>query len=54
MKIMDILAKLVAEAGNRKGGALLNVIYRVMINSSDTQMRELFFQLLEKAAVPYF
>lgn len=35
MKIMDILAKLVAEAGNRRGGALLNVIYRVMINSSD-------------------
>jgi gamma-tubulin complex component 2 len=35
MKIMDILARLVVEAGNRKGGALLNVIYKVMINSSD-------------------
>jgi hypothetical protein len=35
MKIMDILARLVSEAGNRKGGALLNVIYKVMINSSD-------------------
>jgi hypothetical protein len=39
MKIMYILTKLVTEAGNRKGGALLNVIYRLMINSSDQQMR---------------
>ena len=35
MKIVDILARLVTEAGNRKGGALLNVIYRVMLVSSD-------------------
>jgi hypothetical protein len=35
MKIMDTLARLVVEAGNRKGGALLNVVYRIMINSSD-------------------
>jgi len=54
MKVMDILARLVAEAGNRKGGALLNRIYNFMINSSDQQMRDLFTFLLDKAAVPYF
>lgn len=51
---MDILARLVVEAGNRKGGALLNIIYKMMINSSDSQMKELFNFLLDKAAVPYF
>jgi hypothetical protein len=35
IKIMESLARLVQEVGNRKGGALLNVIYKVLINSSD-------------------
>lgn len=48
--MMESLARLVHEVGNRKGGALLNVVYRIMINSSDQQMRELFTFLLDKAA----
>ena len=52
--MMESLARLVLEVGNRKGGALLNVVYRIMINSSDKQMRELFTFLLDKAAAPYF
>ena len=51
---MDNLKRLTIEAGNRKGGALLNVIYRLMINSSDKSVRELFEFLLEKSAQPYF
>jgi hypothetical protein len=35
IKMMESLARLVHEVGNRKGGALLNVVYRIMINSSD-------------------
>lgn len=54
IKMMESLARLVLEVGNRKGGALLNVVYRIMINSSDKQMRELFTFLLDKAAAPYF
>jgi len=52
--MMESLARLVQEVGNRKGGALLNVVYRIMINSSDQQMRELFTFLLDKSAAPYF
>ena len=50
---MEALKKLVIEAGNKKGGALLNVIYRLMINSSDKSIRDLFEFILEKASVPY-
>lgn len=53
MRIMESLKKLVIEAGNKKGGALLNVIYRLMINSSDRSIRELFEFILEKSSVPY-
>lgn len=35
IRIMDNLARLVSESGHKKGGALLNVVYRLMINSSD-------------------
>lgn len=50
---MDSLKRLVIEAGQRKGGALLNVIYKLMINSSDKAVRDLYEFLLEKASVPY-
>jgi gamma-tubulin complex component 2 len=50
---MDSLKRLVIEAGNKKGGALLNVIYRLMINSSDKSIRDLFEFILEKSSVPY-
>ena len=50
---MDSLKKLVIEAGQLRGGALLNVIYRLMINSSDKSIRDLFEFLLEKASEPY-
>lgn len=51
---MENLKRLTQEAGNRKGGALLNVIYRLMANSSDKSIRDLFEFLLEKSAQPYF
>ena len=35
IRIMENLKRLVVAAGNRKGGALLNVLYKLMINSSD-------------------
>lgn len=51
---MENLKRLVVAAGNRKGGALLNVLYKLMINSSDASIRDLFAFLLEKASLPYF
>jgi gamma-tubulin complex component 2 len=54
LRIMENLRRLTLEAGNKKGGALLNVIYRLMINSSDKSIRDLFEFLLEKSALPYF
>ena len=51
---MDSLKRLTVEAGNKKGGALLNVIYRLMINSSDKSIKDLFEFLLEKSSLPYF
>lgn len=54
LRIMENLRRLTLESGNKKGGALLNVIYRLMINSSDKSIRDLFEFLLEKSAQPYF
>ena len=54
LRILDNLKRLVVEAGNKKGGALLNVIYKLMVNSSDASVRDLFAFLLEKASQPYF
>jgi len=51
---MENLKRLTIEAGNKKGGALLNTIYKLMINSSDKSIRDLFDFLLEKSATPYF
>lgn len=53
IRVMDSLKRLVVEAGQKRGGALLNVIYRLMINSSDKSIRDLFEFLLERASVPY-
>jgi len=50
---MESLKRLVVEAGSKRGGALLNVIYRLMTNSSDKSIRDLFEFILEKASVPY-
>jgi len=54
IRIMDNLKRLVVESGNKKGGALLNVMYRLMVNSSDASIKDLFAFLLEKASLPYF
>lgn len=51
---MESLHRLAMEAGNKKGGALLNVIHRLMTNSSDKSIRDLFEFVLEKSAQPYF
>jgi len=53
IRIMDNLRRLTKEAGSLKGGALLNVVYRFMINSSEKSIKELFEFLLEKSAEPY-
>ena len=50
---MDNLKRLAVDAGNKKGGALLNVIYK-LISSSDASIRDFFAFLLEKASLPYF
>ena len=54
IRIMDNLKRLAVDAGNKKGGALLNVIQKLMISSSDTSIRDFFAFLLEKASLPYF
>ena len=54
LRILENLNRLVTEAGNKKGGALLNTIYTLMINSSDSSIRDLFSFLLQKSAQPYF
>ena len=38
---------------NKKGGALLNVIYKFLTNTSDKSIWELFSFLLEKASLPF-
>ena len=53
MRIMESLKRLVIEAGNKKGGSLLNVIYKLMTNTSDRSIRELYEFVLEKSSVPY-
>jgi len=53
IRIMESLKRLVIEAGDKKGGSLLNVIYRLMINSSDRSIRDLYEFILEKSAAPY-
>jgi hypothetical protein len=50
---MESLKRLVVEAGNKKGGALLSVIYKLMINTADRSIRELYEFILEKSSVPY-
>ena len=50
---MESLKRLVIEAGDKRGGSLLNVIYRLMINSSDRSIRDLYEFILEKSASPY-
>jgi len=47
---MENLRRLTIDAGNKKGGALLNAIYRLMSTSSDKSIRDLFEFLLEKSA----
>jgi len=53
MRIMENLYKLTTDCVNRKGGALLNVIYKYVTNTSDKPMKELFSFLLEKTSVPF-
>ena len=50
---MENLNKLTTEQVNKKGGALLNVIYKFLTNTSDKSIKELFSFLLEKTSVPY-
>lgn len=53
MRIMENLYKLTTDCVNKKGGTLLNVIYKYVTNTSDKPMKELFSFLLEKTSVPF-
>lgn len=53
MRIMENLYKLSQESVNKKGGELLNVIYKFLTNTSDKSIKELFSFLLEKASLPF-
>ena len=53
MRIMENLNKLAIEATDKKGGALLNVIYKFLTITSDKSIKELFSFLLEKSAEPF-
>lgn len=53
LRIMENLNKLVIEATDKKGGALLNTIYKFLAMTSDKSVKELFSYLLEKAAEPF-
>ncbi len=53
MRIMENLYKLTTDCINKKGGALLNVIYKYVTNTSDRPIKELFSFLLEKTSVPF-
>lgn len=53
MRVMENLYKLTVECVNKKGGALLNVIYKFLNNTSDKTIKALFSNLLEKTAAPF-
>jgi len=53
MRMMENLSKLATEAHDKKGGALLNVIYKFLTITSDKSIKELFSFLLEKSAEPF-
>ena len=53
LRIMENLNKLAIEATDKKGGALLNVIYKFLTITSDKSIKELFSFLLEKSAEPF-
>lgn len=50
---MENLNKLATEAADKKGGALLNVIYNLLTMTADKSIKELFSFLLEKSAEPF-
>lgn len=53
MRILENLKKLASESQNKRGGDLLNIIYKFMINASDKSIRDLFQFLLEKSTEPF-
>lgn len=53
MRIMENLYKLSTECVNKKGGEVLNIIYKFLTNTSDKSIKELFAFLLEKTSVPF-
>jgi gamma-tubulin complex component 2 len=53
MRMMENMNKLAIEASDKKGGALLNAIYKFQTITSDKSIKELFSFLLEKASEPF-
>jgi len=51
--VLDNLVRLTEKARGQKGGSLLNVIYRMMIEAQEPSVKGLFESLLNKAFVPY-
>jgi gamma-tubulin complex component 2 len=54
LKVLDNLNKLTYQASLVKGGALLNILYSFLQNTTDSELKKLFKVLLDKAIEPYF
>lgn len=54
LKVLENLQKLTYQASLVKGGALINIIYLFLQNTTDAELKKLFKCLLDKAIEPYF
>jgi gamma-tubulin complex component 2 len=54
LKVLENLQKLTYQASLIKGGALLNILYSFLQNTTDSELKKLFRCLLDKAIEPYF
>jgi gamma-tubulin complex component 2 len=54
LKVLENLQKLTYQASLVKGGALLNILYSFLQNTTDAELKKLFKCLLDKAIEPYF
>jgi gamma-tubulin complex component 2 len=54
LKVLENLQKLTYQASLVKGGALLNIVYSFLQNTTDAELKKLFKCLLDKAIEPYF
>ncbi|EAR93549.3 Spc97/Spc98 family protein (macronuclear) [Tetrahymena thermophila SB210] len=53
LKVMEALYKLVSETENYKGGELLSKLYDLLKNTSDKQIVDIYYYVLQKSFAPY-